>query len=375
MTGVRKKIAVLPGDGIGPEVIHGAISVLDECAHSFNHHFDFRELPFGGAAIDQCGHPLPAETLESCREADAVLLGAVGGAKWDSQPLDRRPEAGLLGLRKELGLYINVRPVKLFEPLREISPLRIEKGSTIDLEIVRELAGGIYFGPRQSGGEGAEEFVSDTEIYSVREIERVALYAFRRAAARRGQLASIDKANVLASSGLWRRTVQRIAKDFPEVTVESLYVDNAALQILLRPSQFDVMLTSNMFGDILSDEAAGLVGSIGLIPSMSLGNGTALYEPIHGSAPQLAGKDCANPIGTILCAAMMLRESFGLATEAAAIERAVAHALSRGYRTPDIASPGAKSGVQIVGCAEMSARIRAALSESLSETERYGWGV
>ncbi|MGB6523335.1 MAG: 3-isopropylmalate dehydrogenase, partial [Candidatus Acidiferrales bacterium] len=369
------KIAVLPGDGIGPEVIRAAISMLEECARGFSHCFEFNELLFGGAAIDQCGHPLPPETLKQCREADAVLLGAVGGAKWDSQPLDRRPEAGLLGVRKELGLYINVRPVKLLDPLREISPLRIEKGSTIDLEIVRELAGGIYFGPRQTGGTGGDEFASDTEIYATKEIERVALYAFRRAGARRGQLASIDKANVLASSGLWRRTVQRIAKDFPEVTVESLYVDNAALQILLRPAQFDIMLTSNMFGDILSDEAAGLVGSIGLIPSMSLGNGTALYEPIHGSAPQLAGKDCANPIGTILCAAMMLRESFSLATEAAAIERAVAHTLARGFRTPDIASPGAKAGAQIIGCAEMSARIRTAFSESLAETERYGWGV
>lgn len=371
MSGVRKTIAVLSGDGIGPEVISSAISILHECAGSFGHRFEFLELPFGGAAIDRCGEPLPAETLEMCRVADAVLLGAVGGPKWDTQPLAQRPEAGLLSLRKELGLYINVRPIRLLEPLKHISPLRIEDSRSVDLEIVRELAGGIYFGPRQTGGSNGSETASDTEIYSSKEIERVALYAFRRAAARRGNLASIDKANVLASSALWRKTVQRLAEDFPEVKLESLYVDNAALQLVIRPAQFDVMLTSNMFGDILSDEAAALVGSIGLIPSMSLGNGTALYEPIHGSAPQLAGKDCANPIGTILCAAMMLRESFGLAAEAAAIERAVTHTLSGGYRTPDIAGPRAKK----IGCAEMTLRIRAAFAESHAEAEHYGWGV
>src|SRR5579863_10445488 len=238
MSGVRKTIAVVAGDGIGPEVIRAAISILEECAGTFGHRFQFDELPFGGSAIDGCGQPLPKETLAACGKADAVLLGAVGGAKWDSQPLDRRPEAGLLGLRKELGLYINVRPIRLLEPLRGISPLRLDKSSTIDMEIVRELAGGIYFGPRQSTGSNDEETASDTEIYSSKEIERVALYAFRRAAARRGHLASIDKANVLASSGLWRKTVLRIAKDFPEVQLESLYVDNAALQIILRPAQF-----------------------------------------------------------------------------------------------------------------------------------------
>lgn len=370
MTGMRKTIAVLPGDGIGPEVIRSAISILEECARACDHQFQFVELPFGGSAIDRCGQPLPSETMDACRKADAVLLGAVGGAKWDSQPLERRPEAGLLGIRKELGLYINVRPIRLLDPLREISPLRAAD-AVIDMEIVRELAGGIYFGPRQTSGSNGDETAFDTEIYSSKEIERVARCAFRRAAARRGNLASIDKANVLASSRLWRKTVQRIAKDFAEVTVELLYVDNAALQIILRPAQFDVILTSNMFGDILSDEAAALVGSIGLIPSMSLGKGTALYEPIHGSAPQLAGKDAANPIGTILCAAMMLRESFGLSAEAAAVEKAVTHALAHGARTPDMARTGAPT----IGCAEMAARIRTALSESLAEMERYGWGV
>jgi 3-isopropylmalate dehydrogenase len=371
MSGVHKTIAVLAGDGIGPEVVAAAISILEECAAAFSHRFEFVELPFGGAAIDRSGEPLPAETLKGCRAADAVLLGAVGGPKWDSQPLARRPEAGLLSLRKKLGLYINLRPVRLLEPLKSISPLRFADSSKVDLEIVRELAGGIYFGPRQTSGSNGSETAADTEIYSSKEIERVALYAFRRAAARRRHLASIDKANVLASSALWRKTVLRLAKDFPEVTLESLYVDNAALQLVIRPGQFDVMLTSNMFGDILSDEAAALVGSIGLIPSMSLGNGTALFEPIHGSAPQLAGKDSANPIGTILCAAMMLRESFGLAAEAASIERAVVQALARGYRTPDIAEPQAS----IVGCAEMTSRIRLAFAESHAEAERYGWGV
>lgn len=371
MNGLRKAIAVVAGDGIGPEVIRAAISVLEECARAFGHQFQFVELPFGGDAIDRCGHPLPAETLDACREADAVLLGAVGGAKWDSQPLERRPEAGLLGLRKELGLYINVRPIKLLEPLRDICPVRLSENESIDMEIVRELAGGIYFGPRQVSGSNGDETASDTEIYSSKEIERVALYAFRRAEARHKRLASIDKANVLASSRLWRATVGRISRDFPEVNLESLYVDNAALQIVLRPAQFDVMLTSNMFGDILSDEAAALVGSIGLIPSMSLGNGSALYEPIHGSAPQLAGKDCANPIGAILCAAMMLRESFGLNREATAVEMAVQSALGAGLRTPDIAY----GAVRVVSCSAMASEIRAALATWALETENYGWGV
>ncbi|MGB6877074.1 MAG: 3-isopropylmalate dehydrogenase [Candidatus Acidiferrales bacterium] len=371
MSRVHKTIAVLSGDGIGPEVTRAAVSILEECASAFGHRFEFVELPFGGIAIDRCGQPLPAETLDACRKADAVLLGAVGGAKWDSQPLNRRPEAGLLGLRKELGLYINVRPVKLFEPLRAICPVRLNEDDTIDMEIVRELAGGIYFGPRQSSGSNGDEIASDTEVYSTKEIERVALYAFRRAATRGKRLTSIDKANVLASSGLWRRTVERIAKGFPEVKLDSLYVDNAALQLVLRPAQFDVVLTSNMFGDILSDEAAALTGSIGLIPSMSLGNNTALYEPIHGSAPQLAGKNSANPIGTTLCAAMLLRESFGLQREATALERAVERALTAGFRTPDIAGGGSRA----IGCSEMAGQIRAALAESAMETEKYGWGV
>ncbi len=371
MTAVKKTFAVVAGDGIGPEVIRAAVSVLRQCARAFGHRFEFVDLPFGGAAIDRCADPLPAETLDACRKADAVLLGAVGGAKWDSQPLARRPEAGLLRLRKELGLYINVRPVKLLEPLRSMCPVRLRENESVDMEIIRELAGGIYFGERRSGGSGAEEFAADTEFYSVKEIERVAQYSFRRAAARRKRLAGIDKANVLASSRLWRKTVERLARDFPEVKLESIYVDNAALQLVLRPAQFDVILTSNMFGDILSDEAAALAGSIGLIPSMSLGNGSALYEPIHGSAPQLAGKDSADPIGAILCAAMLLRESCGLEREAAAVEAAVEGVLYAGFRTPDIA----ESGSRTVGCSEMAAQISSALAEHAVEAETYGWGV
>lgn len=371
MTRVNKTIAVVAGDGIGPEVTRAAVSILQECASAFGHRFEFVDLPFGGAAIDQWGEPLPRETLQRCRKADAVLLGAVGGAKWDSRPLNQRPEAGLLGLRKELGLYINVRPVKLFASLRPISPVRLGDDETIDMEIVRELAGGIYFGPRQSRGANGDETASDLEIYSSKEIERVAVYAFRRAAARRKRLTSVDKANVLASSGLWRRTVERMSSAFAEVKLDSLYVDNAAMQLVLAPAQFDVIVTSNMFGDILSDEAAGLAGSIGLIPSMSLGRGPAMYEPIHGSAPQLAGKNSANPIGAILSAAMLLRESFGLDREALAVERAVEHALLAGARTPDLARDGAPS----VGLREMTAQIESALAESAMEAERYGWGV
>src|SRR5579863_9603687 len=368
---IRKTIAVLPGDGIGPEVTRAAVQLLGDCATAFNHHFEFRELPFGGSAIDGCGSPLPQETLEGCRSADATLLGAIGGPKWDELPLDKRPESGLLGLRKELGLYINLRPIRLRPALQGISPLRPDRAAGCDFEIVRELAGDIYFGEHELRGANGNACARDVATYTTAEIERVAHYAFERATARRGRLASVDKANVLATSRLWRQTVTRVAREYPAVALEHQYVDNAAMQILLRPAQFDVILTSNMFGDILSDEAAALVGSIGLIPSMSLGNGTALYEPIHGSAPQLAGKDFANPIGTILCAAMMLRESFGLPTEAAAIEKAVLHVLSHGFRTPDIA----KSGTQAIGCTEMTTRIRGAVAESLAETERYGWGV
>lgn len=369
MTELRKTIAVLPGDGIGPEVTRAATQILNDCASAFNHKFTFRELPFGGDAIDRTGLPLPADTLAGCRSSDAILLGAIGGPKWEAMPLGTRPEAGLLGLRQELGLFINLRPTKLRPALRGISPLRPERLADCDFEIIRELAGDVYFGEHKIDKYKAH----DTGSYTVPEIERVACYAFERAHARKRKLTSVDKANVLAISTLWRDTVSALAKKYPEVQLEHMYVDNAAMQIMLRPAQFDVILTSNLFGDILSDEAAALAGSIGLIPSMSRGRPEqpALYEPIHGSAPSIAGRDLACPIGAILSAAMMLRESFGLEIEAQWIETGIDRVLERGYRTADIAEPGGKS----VRSSELTEQIRSELHDVLIHHERYGWGV
>jgi 3-isopropylmalate dehydrogenase len=390
MPEVRKTIAVLPGDGIGPEVTNSAVQVLRDCAASFGHRFDFRELPFGGVAIDRTGAPLPTETLAACRSADAILLGAIGGPKWDSVPLDKRPESGLLGLRKSLGLYINLRPIRVYDALLSISPLKPDRIAACDFEIVRELAGDIYFGEHETHGDNGNATARDVATYSVAEVERVARYAFERAATRNRRVASVDKANVLATSSLWRKTVTAVSRDYPGIALEHLYVDNAAMQIMLRPKQFDVILTSNMFGDILSDEAAALAGSIGLIPSMSCGqSGPSLYEPIHGSAPSLAGKDVACPLGAIFSATLMLRESFGLEVEAQTIETAVQRVLERGYRTVDIAEPAAMgsaaaagaasasgaSGARIVGCAEFTERIRGEMNELTVHQERYGWGV
>jgi 3-isopropylmalate dehydrogenase len=371
MTQVRKTIAVLPGDGIGPEVTHAAVQLLGDCASAFKHRFEFREFPFGGAAIDRTGVPLPAETLEGCRSADAILLGAIGGPKWDSVPLDKRPESGLLALRKALGLYINLRPIRLCRALQGISPLRPERLADCDFEIVRELAGDIYFGEHELQREkGAAR---DVATYTAVEIERVARYAFDRAAGRSHRVTSVDKANVLATSALWRQTVTRVSRDYPAITLDHLYVDNAAMQIVLRPKQFDVILTSNLFGDILSDEAAALAGSIGLIPSMSRGRDDqpALYEPIHGSAPSLAGKDVACPLGSIFSACLMLRESFGLEIEAQWVETAVDRVLDRGYRTMDIAEPTGRT----VRCSEFTEQIRSEMNDVLVHHERYGWGV
>jgi 3-isopropylmalate dehydrogenase len=368
---MKKNIVLLPGDGIGPEVTRAAAAVLRECAHEFSHQFDMHEFPIGGAAIDATGTPLPAETLDACRKADAVFLGAVGGAKWDALPVGKRPESGLLELRKGMGLYVNVRPVKVLEPLRGISPLKPERLGDLDIEIVRELAGGMYFGERGSVTEKGEERAWDTESYSTREIERIATFAFSRAENRSRRLCSVDKANVLSSSQLWRRTVAAMSTVYRYVKLEHMYVDNAAMQLTLRPTQFDVILSSNMFGDILSDAAAALVGSIGLVPSASFGSGAPLFEPIHGSAPQLVGKDAANPIGSILSATMMLRDAFGLSLEAEWVEQSLLRVLGGGYRTPDIAEPGQRA----IGGSVFTELLREEMLRSLEHAERYGWGV
>jgi 3-isopropylmalate dehydrogenase len=368
---MKKNIVLLPGDGIGPEVTRAAAAVLRECAHEFSHQFEMHEFPIGGAAIDAAGTPLPAETLDACRKADAVFLGAVGGAKWDSLPVGKRPESGLLELRKGMGLYVNVRPVKILEPLRGISPLKPERLGDLDIEIVRELSGGMYFGERGSVTEKGEERAWDTESYSTREIERIATFAFSRAESRSRRLCSVDKANVLSSSQLWRRTVTAMSTVYRYVKLEHMYVDNAAMQLTLKPTQFDVILSSNMFGDILSDVAAALVGSIGLVPSASFGSGAPLFEPIHGSAPQLVGKDAANPIGSILSATMMLRDAFGLSLEAEWVEQSLLRVLGGGYRTPDIAEAGQRA----VGGSVFTELLREEMLRSLEHAERYGWGV
>lgn len=333
---MKAEILTLPGDGIGPEIVSSAVRVLDRVAERFGHTFVCREGLIGGAAIDAAGTPLPEDTVRAAHAADAVLLGAVGGDKWDALPV--RPESALLGIRKELGLYANIRPAKLFRALSSASALKPEiVARGIDLVTVRELTSGIYFGERgfRTGATGREAF--DTECYSEIEIERVARAAFEIAEKRSRRLCLVDKANVLTSSRLWRNVVADIAEDYPTVALSMMYVDNAAMQLALNPSQFDVVLTSNLFGDILSDLTAAIVGSIGVMPSASLGATTVgMYEAIHGSAPTIAGQNKANPVGTILSAAMMLRHSFDLAREASAVEAAVESALDAGKGTADI---------------------------------------
>lgn len=335
---MKYNIAVIPGDGIGPEVVGETLKVMDKVGEKFCHQFEYTKVLAGGAAIDQTGECLPKETLDICRKSDAVLLGAVGGPKWDDLPGDERPEHALLGIRKALGLYANLRPAMVFDELAEASPLKPEIiGGGLDIVVVRELTGGIYFGEKgfTEGSMGPAAY--DIEKYSEGEVRRIAQVAFNMAMKRNKKVTSVDKANVLESSRLWRRVVAEVAVDFPDVELTNLYVDNASMQLVRNPKQFDVIVTSNMFGDILSDEASQITGSIGMLPSASLANGNfGMYEPVHGSAPDITGTGQANPIATILSAAMMLRYTFGLMDEAQAIENAVDKFLRAGYRTKDL---------------------------------------
>ena len=353
---MNKTIAVIRGDGIGPEIVNEAMGVLDAAARKFGHTFTYQEAPMGGCAIDAFGVPLPDSSLETCLRADSVLLGAVGGPKWDAQPSSNRPERGLLKLRSAMGLYTNVRPARMFSDLSAACPLRADIAARgIDFVVVRELTGGLYFGEHTTAEENGGQKAVDVCSYSEHEVRRVARVAFDMARKRRGRVTSIDKANVLDTSRLWRRTVEAVSRDYPDVELLHMYVDNAAMQIVRDPSQFDVIVTENLFGDILSDEASQITGSIGMIPSSSMGEGTrGLYEPIHGSAPDIAGQDKANPIGTILAAAMMLRYSFGMAAEADAVEAAVDRTLKAGFRCGDIMNEGGK----LLGCKAMGGEIR-----------------
>lgn len=335
------RIVLLPGDGIGPDVIAAAVEVLDAALRGTGVTLDYERHLLGGAAIDQTGEPFPAATRLAVAQADAVLLGAVGGPKWDQGPGHLRPEAGLLALRKALGVYANLRPVKAIPALLTASPLRPEVARGVDVMIVRELTGGVYFGERETGAlASGERFAKDTMYYSETEIRRVVQKGFEAARLRRGKLTSVDKANVLDSSRLWRAVVEEMKADYPDVTVEHALVDSCAMHLVTRPHAFDVIVTENLFGDILSDEAAVLTGSIGVLPSASIGAGAGLYEPIHGSAPDIAGQGIANPLGTILSTAMLLRYSLGLPEVAERIETAVFETLMGGVRTKDLAEPG-----------------------------------
>jgi 3-isopropylmalate dehydrogenase len=351
------KIAVVAGDGIGPDIIREAKKTLDRIGEVFGHRFFFEDLLAGGCAFDACGTPLPEETVTACKRADAVLLGAVGGPKWDNLPGHQRPEQALLGLRKQLGLFANLRPAILFPELADACLLRkeaVEGG--LDIMVVRELTGGIYFGEK---GTKETEFglaAYDVEIYSEDEVRRIAVVAFELAMKRSRKLTSVDKANILESSRLWRRVVNEVAPTYPEVKLSHMYVDNAAMQLVRDPRQFDVIVTSNLFGDILSDEASMITGSIGMLPSASLNvENFGMYEPIHGSAPDIAGQNIANPMATILSVGMMLRYTFGLSKEADAIEAAVRSVLRQGYRTQDLMS----QGMQAMGTEEAGDRIAA----------------
>ena len=334
---MSKRIVLLPGDGIGVEVVREAKKIIDYLSERYEMQIRTGTYLAGGASLDNCGEPVKDEVVEACKKADAVLLGAVGGPKWDDFPADKRPEKALLRLRKELGLYNNLRPVTVFDSLKDASPLRPEVVDGVDLLVVRELTGGLYFGqPKGISEENGIETGVDTMRYSVPEIERIAVAAFEAARGRRKKVTSVDKANILASSQLWRKTVTRIAGKYPDVTLEHMLVDNCAMQLIRNPSQFDVILTENMFGDILSDEAAMLTGSIGMLPSASLGDGPGMYEPVHGSAPDIAGQDIANPLATLASVALMFRYSLNHEQAARDIESAISNVLSDGYNCKDM---------------------------------------
>jgi len=346
---MKARITTLPGDGVGPEVTAAAVAVLQAVARRYGHQFDYDEQLIGGIAIDRTGEPLPAATLASCQAADAVLLGAVGGPKWSDPNAKVRPEQGLLGLRAALGVYANLRPLKVHPALAALSPLKNERLENVDVLFVRELTGGAYFGAKTRSDDDA----TDECKYTVAEIERVTRRAFELARGRRGHVTSVDKANVLETSRLWRSTVARIAADYPDVTLEHQLVDSMAMLLLTQPGRYDVVVTENLFGDILTDEAAALAGSLGLLPSASLGAGSkGLYEPIHGSAPDIAGKGVANPVGTLLSVAMLLRHSLQLEAEAQAVEAAVDHVLRHGPHSRDI---GGEAGTEAVRDAVLAA--------------------
>ena len=348
---MKKTIAVIKGDGIGPEIVTEAMKVLDKVGEKYGHEFEYKEVLMGGCAIDATGVPLPQETIDTCLASDSVLLGAVGGPKWDGLAGNLRPEAGLLGIRGALKLFANIRPAKLFAPLASACPLKEEiTKNGLDLVIVRELIGGAYFGKRSTVVENGVKTATDSMAYSDYEVERIARVAFDMAKKRRGKVHSVDKANVLDSSRLWREVTHKVREEYPEVEYADILVDNCAMQLVRNPAQFDVLVTENLFGDILSDEASMITGSLGMIPSASLGETSlGLYEPIHGSAPDIAGQNKANPIATILSVAMMLRYSFDMGREADIVEEAVNKVLENNYRTGDIMS----EGMILVGCREM----------------------
>lgn len=355
---MKYQIAVIKGDGIGPEIVTEAMLTLEKVGQKFGHTFDFQEVLAGGCSIDANGIPLTQETIDICKAADSVLLGAVGGPKWDSVESAKRPEKALLGLRESLGLFANIRPAMMYKALADACPIKPEIiGEGFDIVVCRELTGDVYFGNhyRKESDRGWGEMGCDDMNYSIYEVERIARRAFEMARVRSKKVTSVDKSNVLETSRLWRETVTRVAKEYPDVELDHMYVDNAAMQLVLNPGQFDVIVTGNLFGDILSDEASMITGSIGMLPSASIGEtGRGMYEPIHGSAPDIAGKGIANPIATILSCAMMLRYSFGLAAEADAIEAAVEKTLNSGHRTADIAH----ADETVLSTCEMGAKIR-----------------